>query len=91
MGIKDKDIMEMQKWFENALSRIQKVDRKEKMRMRKKIRDELYLLLTWEKPTPDAIMNRWEERMGKVFKVLPFGAREDLFNLMKKKMQLPKA
>ena len=37
MGIKDKDIMEMQKWFEDALSRIQKVDRKEKMRMRNHI------------------------------------------------------
>ena len=91
MGIKDREIMDMQKWFENVLSRIQKVDRKEKMRMRRKIRDELYLLLTWEKPTPDAIMNRWEERMGNVFKVLPFGAREELFKLMKKKMTLPKA
>lgn len=90
MAIKDRDIMDMQKWFENVLSRIQRVDRKEKMRMRRKIRDELYLLLTWEKPTPDAIMNRWEERMGNVFKVLPFGAREELFNLMKKKMELPK-
>ncbi len=90
MAIKDRDIMDMQKWFENVLSRIQRVERKEKMRMRRKIRDELYLLLTWEKPTPDAIMNRWEERMGNVFKVLPFGAREELFNLMKKKMELPK-
>lgn len=82
--------MEMQNWFENVLSRIQKVDRKEKMRMRRKIRDELYLLLTWEKPTPDAIMNRWEERMNNLFKVMPFGAREELFGLMKKKMTLPK-
>ena len=90
MAIKDRDIMDMQKWFENVLSRIQKVDRKEKMRMRRKIRDELYLLLTWEKPTPDAIMNRWEERMNNLFKVMPFGAREELFNLMKKKMTLPK-
>jgi hypothetical protein len=90
MAIKDRDIMDMQKWFENVLSRIQKVDRKEKMRMRRKIRDELYLLLTWEKPTPDAIMNRWEERMNNLFKVMPLGAREELFDLMKKKMRLPK-
>jgi hypothetical protein len=90
MKIKDQDIMEMLKWFEDALSRISKVDRKEKMKMRKKIRDELYLLLTWEKPTPDAIMSRWEERMRKFFAVLPFGAKEDLFNLMKRKMAIPK-
>ena len=90
MKIKDQDIMELLKWFENALGRISRVDRKEKMRMRRKVRDELYLLLTWEKPTPDAIMNRWEERMNKVFKALPFGAKEDLFNLMKKKMSIAK-
>jgi len=90
MTIKDQDIMELLKWFENALSRISRVDRKEKMRMRRKVRDELFLLLTWEKPTPDAILNRWEERMDKVFKALPFGAKEDLFNLMKKKMSMPK-
>jgi hypothetical protein len=90
MAIKDKDIMDMLKWFEDALSRITRVDRKEKMKMRRKIRDELYLLLTWQKPTPDMIMNRWEERMGKVFKALPFGAKEELFNLMKKKMEMPK-
>jgi hypothetical protein len=89
MKIKDQDIMDLLKWFEDALSRIAKVDRKEKMKMRRKIRDELYLLLTWEKPTADAIMNRWEERMRKFFEVLPFGAREDLLNLMKKKMAAP--
>ena len=90
MAIKDKDIMDMLKWFEDTLSRLSRVDRKEKMKMRKKIRDELYLLLTWEKPTPDMIMNRWEERMGNVFKAMPFGAREELFKLMKKKMEMPK-
>ena len=86
MRIKDRDIMDLLKWFEDALSRTPKVERKEKMKMRKKIRDELFLLLTWEKPTADVIMHRWEERLDKVFKVLPFGAREDLFILMKKIM-----
>ena len=82
--------MDMFKWFEDTLSRISKIDRKEKMKMRKKIRDELYLLLTWEKPTPDIIMNRWEERLDKIFRVMPFGAKEELLKLMKKKMEMPK-
>lgn len=56
--LKDLDIMEINKWFEDALNRLSKVDRKMKMRMRKKIRDEAYFLLTWEKPTPSMIMNR---------------------------------
>ena len=82
--------MELLKWFEDTMSRATRVDRQEKMKMRRKVRDELFLLLTWEKPTPDAIMNRWEERLQRVFKVMPFGAREDLFNLMKKIMAMPK-
>ena len=90
MKVKDQDIMELLKWFEDTLSRSSRVDRKQKMKMRKKVRDELFLLLTWEKPTADAIMNRWEERMQNVFKVMPFGAKEDLFNLMKKIMATPK-
>jgi hypothetical protein len=89
MKVKDQDIMELLKWFEDTLSRASRVDRKEKMKMRKKVRDELFLLLTWEKPTADAIMNRWEERLQNVFKAFPFGAREDLFNLMKKIMASP--
>ena len=90
MKVKDQDIMELLKWFEDTLSRASRVDRKEKMKMRKKVRDELFQLLTWEKPTADAIMNRWEERMQRVFKVLPFGAKEELFSLMKKIMASPK-
>ena len=90
MKIKDKHIIELLKWFEDTLSRTTSVDRKEKMKMRKKVRDELFLLLTWEKPTTDAIINRWEERLYIVFKVFPFGAKEDLFKLMKKIMASPK-
>jgi len=69
--LKDRDIMEINKWFEEALNRLPKVDRKTKMRMRKKIRDEVYFLLTWEKPSPSMIMNRWEERISDFFKVMP--------------------
>ena len=33
--LKDLDIMEINKWFEEALNRLSKVDRKMKMRMEK--------------------------------------------------------
>ena len=69
--LKDRDIMEINKWFEEALNRLPTVDWKTKMRMRKKIRDEVYFLLTWEKPSPSMIMNRWEERISDFFKVMP--------------------
>lgn len=85
--LKDLDIMEINKWFEEALNRLSKVDRKAKMRMRKKIRDEVYFLLTWEKPTPSMIMNRWEDRIGDFFKVMPYGLRDDLLHLLAKRIE----
>ena len=90
MKVRDEHIMELLKWFEDTLNRATKVDRKDKMKMRKKVRDELFLLLTWEKPTADAIMNRWEERLYHVFSAFPFGAKEELFSIMKKIMASPK-
>ena len=86
MKIKEPDLLELNEWFESALNQITRVEKKVKMRMRRKIRDELYLLLTWEKPTAAVIFNRWEERMSDFFKVLPFGLRDDLLRLLAKKM-----
>lgn len=87
--ITDLDIMEIRKVFEEALSRAQKADKRQKMRFRRKIRDEVYLLLTWEKPTPTGIMNRWEERMQDVFKVMPYGFKDELFRMLTDKMRHP--
>jgi hypothetical protein len=55
--------------------------------MRRKIRDEVYFLLTWQKPTPAMIINRWEERMNDVFLAMPYGLKEDLLRLLVKKME----
>ena len=89
MKIKEPDLLEFSKWFEMALSQSTGIERKDKMRMRKKIRDELYLLLSWEKPTADVIFTRWEERLDKVFRVMPSNLRDDLFKLLKKKLTIP--
>ena len=80
--------MDINKWFEDALNRLSKIDRKKKMRMRRKIRDEVYFLLTWEKPTPVMIINRWEERMNDVFRAMPYGLKEELQRLLVKKMDI---
>ena len=85
--LRDRDIMDINKWFEDALNRLSQVDRKKKMRMRRKIRDEVYFLLTWQKPTPVMIINRWEERMNDVFLAMPYGLKEELQRLLVKKME----
>ena len=88
--LRDRDIMDINKWFDEALNRLSKVDRKKRMRMRRKVRDEVYFLLTWEKPTPSMIINRWEERMSDVFLAMPYGLKDDLLRLLVKKMEMTK-
>ena len=88
--LNDIDIMEIREWFESALNRTINVDKTVKMRMRRKIRDEVFNLLTWEKPTPTAIMNRWDERLNDVMRAMPYGQKEELLRLLIKKMELPR-
>jgi hypothetical protein len=85
--ISDLDVLDIRQFFEDGLTQAQSADKRQKMRMRRRIRDEVFNLLTWEKPTPTAIMNRWEERLHDVLKVMPFGFKEELFKLLVNKMQ----
>jgi hypothetical protein len=88
MGLDEKDIYDLRMWFEEAFNRSQKkVDKQKKMRMRRKVRDEIFFLLTWEKPSPSAILNRWEDRLFDVFQIMPFGFKEELLNLLIDKME----
>jgi hypothetical protein len=88
MKLTQADIYDIREWFEDNLGCIQRVDKKVKMRMRKKIRDELFVLLTWEKPSPTAIMNRWEDRLSDVFAIMPYGFRDNLLKMLTKKIDL---
>ena len=87
MGLNEQDVYDIRMWFEEALNRTpKKVDKQKKMRMRRKIRDEIFFLLTWEKPAPSAIINRWEDRMFDVFQIMPFGFKDELLRLLIDKM-----
>ena len=85
--ISDLDVQEIRQFFENGLNQAQRADKRKKMQMRRKIRDEVFNLLTWEKPTPTGIMNRWEERLHNVFKVMPYTFKDELFKMLVDKMQ----
>ena len=87
--ITDIEVQEIRKFFEDGLNQAQGADKRQKMRMRRKIRDEVFNLLTWEKPTPSGIMNRWEERLQDVFKVMPYTFKDELFKMLIDKMQHP--
>ena len=88
-GITELDVQEIRQFFEDGLNQAQRADKRQKMRMRRKIRDEVFNLLTWEKPTPSGIMNRWEERLQDVFKVMPYSFKDELFRMLVDKMQHP--
>jgi hypothetical protein len=87
--ISDLDVQEIRQFFEENLNQAQRADKRQKMRMRRRIRDEVFNLLTWEKPTPTGIMNRWEERLQDVLKVMPFGFKEELFKMLVDRMKHP--
>jgi len=87
--ITDVDVQEIRQFFEENLNQAIGVDKRQKMRMRRKIRDEVFNLLTWEKPTPTGIMNRWEDRLQDAFKAMPYSFKEDLFKMLVDKMQHP--
>ena len=83
MGLSEQNIYELRMWFEEALNRTpQKVEKQKKMRMRRKIRDEIFSLLTWERPSPSAIVRRWEDRLFDVFQIMPFGFKDDLLKFL---------
>ena len=84
MLIKKIDLYEMGTWFEGALSRTRKVDKRAKVRMRKKIRDEFFLLLAKEQSSPTEIMNKWDVSLSDVFAAMPYGFKDDLLQMLKK-------
>jgi len=87
MALSEEDIYELSMWFEKTLNSTTKtIDKQKKMRMRRKIRDETFLLLTWENPSPSAIINRWEERMIDVFQSMPYGFKDELLRVLVAKM-----
>ena len=87
MGLTDKDIYGLRMCFEVALNRTtKKFDKQKKLQMRRKIRDEISFLFTWEKPSPSSIINRWEDRLFDVDENMPFGFKEELLNLLIDKM-----
>jgi hypothetical protein len=82
MKLKDDDVKDLTDLFEEALNRAQRVDKKQKMHFRKKIRNELFSLMAWELATPAGIISRWEERLSDVLAVLPFTFKDEVTRVL---------
>ena len=82
MKLKDADVKNLSDLFEEALNRAQRVDKKQKIQFRKKIRNELFSLMAWELATPTGIISRWEERLSDVLAVLPFSFKDEITRVL---------
>jgi len=89
MKLKDADIKDLNDMFEEALNRAQRLDKQQRIHLRKKIRNELFALMSWELATASAIMSRWEERLSDVFSALPFGFKDAMATALTEKLRSP--
>ena len=89
MKLKDVDVKDLYEMFEEALNRAQRLDKPQRIHFRKKIRNELFSLLSWDLATPAAIMSRWEDRFFDVFAALPMGFKEEVANVLTEKLRSP--
>ena len=87
MSLKPDDIEDIRLLFEDALKRIKKIDKIERIKIRAKIRRELNSIIGWKNPTPDRILKRWDSRLYDVFSIFPFQFRDDLKKLLSKKIK----
>jgi len=86
MKLKDADVKNLTDLFEEALNRAQRVDKQQKIKFRKKIRNELFSLMAWELATPAGIISRWEERLSDVLAVLPFSFKDEITQVLMDKL-----
>ncbi len=90
MSLKHDDLEDIRLLFEDALKRIQKIDKIERIKIRGKIRRELNNIIGWKNPTPDRILKRWDSRLYDVFSIFPYWFRDDLQKMLSNKIKKKK-
>lgn len=90
MKLKELDVQELGQLFEEGLNRLQNMDKREKIRLRRRIRDELFSLLGWELASPTGIIKRFEERMPDFFQAVPYGFKDEVLEFLINRMSLDK-
>ena len=88
MKLKETHIHELGQMFEEGLNRMIKADKREKLRYRRRIRDELFSLLGWELASPAGIIKRFEERLPDFFLAVPYGFKDELLAFLTDRMSL---
>ncbi|MCK7515861.1 MAG: hypothetical protein MZV70_75750 [Desulfobacterales bacterium] len=83
----DADIKDLHDMFEEALNQAQRLDKQQRIHLRKKDPQRAFALMSWELATASAIMSRWEERLSDVFSALPFGFKDAMATALTEKLR----
>jgi hypothetical protein len=90
MKLKETDVHELGQMFEEGLNRMLKADKREKLKYRRRIRDELFAMLGWELASPAGIIKRFEERMPDYFQAVPYGFKDEIMAFLNDRMSIAK-
>jgi len=90
MKLKETDVHELGQMFEEGLNRMLKADKREKLKYRRRIRDELFAMLGWELASPAGIIKRFEERMPDYFQAVPYGFKDEIMAFLNDRMSITK-
>jgi NH3-dependent NAD+ synthetase len=83
--LKKNDINEILELFENELNSLRNIDRIEKMKMKSRIRKQATWLLAFRNPKSLIITTKLEEKLSDLFRLSPYGFKDKLKDLLKKK------
>ena len=85
-SLKKTDLKQIIDMFEVELSLLPKLAKIEKMKMRSRIRRELYCLVALNNQTAHRLIKRLEEKLPDVFSVYPYGFSDKLEDLIELKL-----
>jgi len=81
-GLKKTDLRHLIDLFETELNLVPKLAKIEKMKMRSKIRRELYCLMVLSNQTAPRLLKRLEEKLPEVFSACPYEFSDKLRRLI---------
>jgi len=80
-----RDVGEILQMLEDGINLMPKLDKREKMKMRIKIRKQFNWLSGLSNPTAEILLLKLEERLSDVFSLYPYGFSDTVKKLLEKK------
>ncbi len=79
------DVTEILEMLEDGINFVAKLSKVEKMKLRRKIREQAGWLQEWRNPSAGGILQKLEGKLSNVFLLYPHGFDDDFRRLLEKK------